>query len=72
MSFFVAGTTGIQTPTAAISTISAGTLTTSATQPPLFFSIYENDRENLLQGRRVKLYADDTVMYHSGENRELV
>ena len=33
---------------------------------PLFFSVYVNDRENLLQGGRVKLYADNTVMYHSG------
>ena len=35
---------------------------------PLFFLIYVNDLENVLQDCNVKLYADDTVLYQSGEN----
>ena len=34
----------------------------------LFFPLYINDLENVLQDCRLKLYADDTVLYQSGDN----
>ena len=35
---------------------------------PLFFLLYINNLENVMQGCKLKLYADDTVLYQSGEN----
>ena len=35
---------------------------------PLFFLIYVNDLDFVLTDCKVKLYADDTVLYQSGEN----
>ena len=35
---------------------------------PLFFLIYVNDLDSILVNCNVKLYADDTVLYQSGEN----
>ena len=35
---------------------------------PLFFLVYVNDLEFVLNNRNVKLYADDTVLYQTGEN----
>ena len=38
---------------------------------PFFFLIYVNDMESVLTNCKVKLYADDTVLYQSGENCEI-
>ena len=35
---------------------------------PLFFLIYVNDMESVLPDCKLKLYADDTVLYQTGEN----
>ena len=37
---------------------------------PLFFLIYVNDVEYAIQNCGLKLYADDTVLYQSGVNKE--
>ena len=39
---------------------------------PLFFIMYVNDLERALQGVKVRLYADDTVIYASGSKVEQV
>ena len=38
---------------------------------PLFFLIYINDVMNMLGDCKIKLYADDTVIYHSDVNHDL-
>ena len=38
---------------------------------PLFFLIYVNDMESVLPDCGLKLYADDTVLFQSGENCDL-
>ena len=35
---------------------------------PLFFLVYVNDLDSVMGDCKVKLYADDTVLYQSGEN----
>ena len=35
---------------------------------PLFFILYVNDVQYALRGSQIRLYADDTVIYSSGEN----
>ena len=37
---------------------------------PLFFLIYVNDVENAVTNCGIKLYADDTVLYQAGVNKE--
>ena len=37
---------------------------------PLFFLIYVNDVENAVPNCGIKLYADDTVLYQAGVNKE--
>ena len=39
---------------------------------PLFFLLYINDLENVMGDCNLKLYADDTVLYQSGDNCEEV
>ena len=38
---------------------------------PLFFLIYINDLQNVMEGHKFKLYADDTVLYNSGPNADI-
>ena len=38
---------------------------------PLFFLVYINDVINILGDCKIKLYADDTVIYHSDVNHDL-
>ena len=35
---------------------------------PLFFLVYVNDIQGAVENYGIKLYADDTVLYHSGVN----
>ena len=35
---------------------------------PLFFLVYVNDIQGAVENCGIKLYADDTVLYHSGVN----
>ena len=39
---------------------------------PLFFILYVNDIQFAVRGSKTQLYADDTVIYVSGENKRLV
>ena len=43
-------------------------LPVSSVLGPLFFLIYINDLQNVFDDCKVKLFADDTVLYQSGEN----
>ena len=37
---------------------------------PIFFLVFVNDMQGAINDCRIKLYADDTVLYQSGINRD--